>query len=116
MQSKLGIFTLASMLLATFGSVAASPAASPEAINALAARVSIIFSYLRCHFGRRSRYFVHRQAPSTGKIHVCTDWDWKGSCTNVHFNNAQCTNFPSAYQDNVSSLGPDGGWECIIYG
>ena len=47
MQTKLGYFALASMLLATFGRVEASPVAIPEAANGLAARVSIV-SLLSC--------------------------------------------------------------------
>ena len=43
MQPKLALFTLSSMLLASFGSVAAAPAAEPE-VNALAARVSPLAS------------------------------------------------------------------------
>ena len=55
------------------------------------------------------------QARSDGNIYVCTDWNWGGSCTVVGFNNGQCTNFPSGWQDNISSIGPDGGWTCQVF-
>ena len=115
MQTKLGYFALASVLLATFESVEASPVAMPEAANGLAARVSIV-SLLSCVVPSNAHApLTFKQAPSTGNIYVCTAWDWQGSCTNVQFNNAQCTNFPSGFQDDISSIGPDGGWKCTIY-
>ena len=110
MQFSVAFVALVSAMATSVVSVAAAPA--PEAANALAARVS---ATLIVSTSRSNTDSTSRQAPSSGHIHVCDTWDWKGSCTNVAFNNDQCTNFPSKFQDNISSIGPDGGWTCQVF-
>ena len=103
-------FALATVMATSVASVAAAPA--PEAANDIAARVSapLIVSTSCSNTDSTSR-----QAPSSGTIYVCDTWDWQGSCANIGFNNGQCTNFPSNFQDNISSIGPDGGWTCQVF-
>ncbi|KAJ7057336.1 hypothetical protein C8F01DRAFT_1086374 [Mycena amicta] len=48
-------------------------------------------------------------------VFICTDINFAGDCTNYGFNSGQCSNFPGEFQDDISSFGPDQGWECIMY-
>ena len=110
MQFSVAFVALVSAMATSVVSVAAAPA--PEAANALAARVSAPLTMSSSCSNIRSLSF---QDPSGGHIYVCDTWDFQGSCTNVAFNNDQCTNFPTNFQDNISSIGPDGGWTCQVF-
>ncbi|KAJ7157282.1 hypothetical protein C8R46DRAFT_1114005 [Mycena filopes] len=50
-----------------------------------------------------------------GHVFICTDVDFGGDCTNYGFFNNVCSTFPSEFQDNISSFGPDKGWKCTLY-
>lgn len=56
-----------------------------------------------------------RAAQVDGHIYICTDDNFSGSCTNYGFTANQCSNFPSGFQDNISSVGPDKGWVCTLF-
>ncbi|OBZ73474.1 hypothetical protein A0H81_06641 [Grifola frondosa] len=55
-----------------------------------------------------------REAQVDGYIYICTDANWSGDCDNYGFINGQCSNFPSTFQNDISSVGPDPGWVCIL--
>jgi hypothetical protein len=48
-------------------------------------------------------------------VFICTDYNYGGACTNYGVTKGQCSNLPSAYNDNISSLGPDNGLTCTFY-
>jgi hypothetical protein len=48
-------------------------------------------------------------------VFICTDYNYGGACTNYGVTKGQCSNLPSAYNDNISSLGPDNGLSCTFY-
>lgn len=48
-------------------------------------------------------------------IFICTDAGWKGQCTNLGFWANDCQNFPSNFQNRISSIGADAGWTCTVY-
>ena len=50
-----------------------------------------------------------------GHIYICTDDQFSGACINYGFRNNQCSNFPTGFQDDISSVGPDQGWVCSLY-
>ncbi|PSR74742.1 hypothetical protein PHLCEN_2v9621 [Hermanssonia centrifuga] len=54
-------------------------------------------------------------ANADGHIYICTDDNWSGSCENFGFIAYSCSNFPSNFQDDISSVGPDSGWYCTLY-
>ena len=56
-----------------------------------------------------------RAADADGGLFVCTNAQFTGNCQNIGFNNGQCVVFPSAFQNDISSLGPDQGWVCNAY-
>ena len=56
-----------------------------------------------------------RAADTDGNIFVCTDANYGGNCENIGFNSGACNNFPTAFQDDISSIGPDDGWKCNVY-
>ncbi|KAJ7057339.1 hypothetical protein C8F01DRAFT_1256589 [Mycena amicta] len=56
-----------------------------------------------------------RAAEVSAHVFICTDINFAGDCTNYGFNSGQCSNFPGEFQDDISSFGPDQGWECIMY-
>ncbi|THG97890.1 hypothetical protein EW026_g4196 [Hermanssonia centrifuga] len=56
-----------------------------------------------------------RAAQVDGHIFICTDDNYGGDCTNYGFTSGACSNFPSEFQDDISSLGPDSGWFCNLY-
>ncbi|PSR71214.1 hypothetical protein PHLCEN_2v12868 [Hermanssonia centrifuga] len=56
-----------------------------------------------------------RSAQVDGHCYICTDDYWGGSCTNYGFYSGQCSNFPSSFQDDISSAGCDSGWNCVFF-
>ncbi|KAJ6503062.1 hypothetical protein DFH09DRAFT_1146143 [Mycena vulgaris] len=52
---------------------------------------------------------------SQGTVFVCDDGDFKGHCIKVRGANGTCVNFPTAFNDVVSSLGPDPGQVCFFF-
>ncbi|KAJ7051485.1 hypothetical protein C8F01DRAFT_1262816 [Mycena amicta] len=50
-----------------------------------------------------------------GHVFVCTDVDFAGDCSDYGFVNDVCSNFPPEFQNDISSFGPDQGFECITY-
>lgn len=56
-----------------------------------------------------------RAAEVDGHVYICTDANWSGDCTNYGFYEGVCSNFPAEFQDDISSIGPDGGWKCNFY-
>ncbi|KAF8209969.1 hypothetical protein K438DRAFT_1960199 [Mycena galopus ATCC 62051] len=56
-----------------------------------------------------------RAADVDGYVYICTDEDFAGDCDNYGFNSGVCSNFPVEFQNDISSWGPDQGWECIMY-
>ncbi|KAF8998683.1 hypothetical protein BDQ17DRAFT_1428284 [Cyathus striatus] len=54
----------------------------------------------------------NRAADVDGNLYVCTDANWGGECT---LTSDECNNMISGFQDNISSFGPDVGWECTTY-
>ncbi|KAK1216101.1 hypothetical protein PQX77_021279 [Marasmius sp. AFHP31] len=56
-----------------------------------------------------------REPAADGNLYVCTDFNFSGQCANLGFFRDQCNNMPSGFQDNISSFGPDDGWECTTY-
>ncbi|KAJ6592870.1 hypothetical protein B0H19DRAFT_1245680 [Mycena capillaripes] len=45
-------------------------------------------------------------ARTQGNVFVCTDVQFTGSCAVFHGASGQCINFPSAFNDDISSVGP----------
>lgn len=58
---------------------------------------------------------MSRAADVDGHIYICTDANWDGDCDDYGFTDGACSNFPSEYQDDISSIGPDSGWLCTLY-
>ncbi|KAJ8087552.1 hypothetical protein PM082_006383 [Marasmius tenuissimus] len=56
-----------------------------------------------------------REPAVDGSLFVCSDANFSGQCANLGFFRGQCSNMPSGFQDNISSFGPDAGWECTTY-
>ncbi|KAJ7157286.1 hypothetical protein C8R46DRAFT_1040322 [Mycena filopes] len=50
-----------------------------------------------------------------GHIFLCTDVNFGGDCVNWGFFDNVCSTFPSEFQDDISSFGPDKGWICTLY-
>ncbi|KAJ3559900.1 hypothetical protein NM688_g52 [Phlebia brevispora] len=50
-----------------------------------------------------------------GHLFVCTDDGFSGSCLNIGFYSQVCQNFPDGYNDQISSVGPDQGWNCELF-
>jgi hypothetical protein len=46
---------------------------------------------------------------------VCVDGGFTGSCGHFSGTSGECVNFPAAFNDNISSFGPDSGQDCFIY-
>ena len=62
-----------------------------------------------------SRITQARAAEVDGHIYICTEGGFSGSCTNYGFFANSCTNFPSGFDNQISSMGPDKGWFCITF-
>ncbi|PPQ91293.1 hypothetical protein CVT25_006236 [Psilocybe cyanescens] len=52
-----------------------------------------------------------------GRFYMCVDANFveriPGLCLNIPFNAGQCHNLGNPFENAVSNLGPDGGWNCI---
>jgi hypothetical protein len=48
-------------------------------------------------------------------VYICTDANFGGACVNYGISINQCSNLPAAFNDDISSLGPDDGLQCIFY-
>ena len=48
-------------------------------------------------------------------VFACTDINFSGNCTLIRFNDAQCQNFPPAFDNEISSISPDSGWACNFF-
>ncbi|EKM53242.1 uncharacterized protein PHACADRAFT_259456 [Phanerochaete carnosa HHB-10118-sp] len=59
--------------------------------------------------------FEARETAMDDYLYVCTDVDWSGICQNLGFFAGECYNFPAEFQEDISSIGPPQGWECVIY-
>jgi hypothetical protein len=55
-----------------------------------------------------------RADPKT-HLYVCTDDDFRGNCKNIELSVANCYNMEEAFNNNVSSAGPDDGTFCVLY-
>lgn len=55
------------------------------------------------------------RADSETHLYVCTDSNWRGSCKNIDLAVSRCYNMTPAFNDNVSSAGPDDGTFCVLY-
>lgn len=56
-----------------------------------------------------------RAAQANGHIYICTEGGFGGECENYTVSNGVCTNFPSGFNDQISSWGPDQGWICTTF-
>ncbi|KAJ8087553.1 hypothetical protein PM082_006384 [Marasmius tenuissimus] len=93
-----------SLILVALTAVATSVLAAPAIVEASFA-----------HRHRAHRLVLEREPQADGKLFVCTDFYFSGQCANLRFFRNQCSNMPSGFQDNISSFGPDAGWECTTY-
>lgn len=66
-------------------------------------------------FVQRADALEARAAQVDGHIFICTDDQFSGDCTNYGFVANTCSNFPSEFQDDISSVGPDQGWVCTLF-
>jgi hypothetical protein len=48
-------------------------------------------------------------------VYICTDANFGGACVNYGISINVCSNLPAAFNDDISSLGPDNGLQCIFY-
>jgi hypothetical protein len=48
-------------------------------------------------------------------VYICTDANFGGACVNYGISINQCSNLPAAFNDDISSLGPDNGLQCVFY-
>ena len=57
------------------------------------------------------------EARATSKTHlyVCTGNNWGGTCKNMKLSIGRCYNMEKAFNNNVSSAGPDDGTFCTLY-
>ncbi|KAJ7260141.1 hypothetical protein C8J57DRAFT_1637741 [Mycena rebaudengoi] len=54
--------------------------------------------------------------PNTqGNVFVCIDSGFTNICATFHGSSGQCVNFPSNFNDIISSFGPDSGQDCFIF-
>lgn len=54
-------------------------------------------------------------ADVNGHVFVCTDANFEGDCDNYGVTLGQCSNFPPAFQGDISCFGPDDGLNCCLY-
>lgn len=55
------------------------------------------------------------RATPTTHLYVCTDTSFRGTCKNIELSITRCYNMEAAFNDNVSSAGPDDGTFCVLY-
>lgn len=110
MQFTLGFAVLAATLAAVRGASIAAPV-----LEASVAFGIFILHELTFSCTQRAEDLEARAAQVDGHIYICTDDNFSGSCTNYGFTANQCSNFPSGFQDNISSVGPDKGWVCTLF-
>jgi hypothetical protein len=48
-------------------------------------------------------------------VYICTDANFGGACVNYGISINVCSNLPAAFNDDISSLGPDNGLRCVFY-
>ncbi|UPX16451.1 uncharacterized protein EKO05_0006850 [Ascochyta rabiei] len=58
---------------------------------------------------------LHARADSKTHLYVCTDDSFRGNCKNIELSVTRCYNIEKAFNDNVSSAGPDDGTFCVLY-
>ncbi|KAF7798388.1 hypothetical protein EIP86_009609 [Pleurotus ostreatoroseus] len=88
MQLNLGFFALAGMVASLVGATALPNAAIEERAD--------------------------EAAQFDGHLFVCIDENWSGACLNIGFYAQQCQNFPSGFDNQITSVGPDQGWQCHL--
>ncbi|THG97022.1 hypothetical protein EW026_g4914 [Hermanssonia centrifuga] len=76
---------------------------------------AVVLSMASVKLATASPVVETRAAEVDGDIFACTDANWAGQCENLGFFNGQCENFPADLQDDISSIGPDAGWVCVLY-
>ncbi|THG94153.1 hypothetical protein EW026_g7261 [Hermanssonia centrifuga] len=76
---------------------------------------AIVLSMASVKLATASPVVETRAAEVDGDLYACTDANWAGQCENLGFYNGQCENFPADLQDDISSIGPDAGWVCVLY-
>lgn len=57
---------------------------------------------------------AEEEAQFDGHLFVCTDLNWSGACLNIGFYSQVCQNFPSGFDNEITSVGPDSGWNCHL--
>ena len=55
-----------------------------------------------------------RANPKT-HLYICTEKSWAGRCENVEVSVGKCVDMKKAFDNNVSSAGPDDGTFCTLY-
>ncbi|KAJ6503069.1 hypothetical protein DFH09DRAFT_1375564 [Mycena vulgaris] len=50
-----------------------------------------------------------------GAVFVCDDGAFAGHCITFHGANGACVNIPAAFNDVISSVGPDPAQRCFFY-
>ncbi|KAJ3559901.1 hypothetical protein NM688_g51 [Phlebia brevispora] len=93
MQFKLSFVALVGVVSSLVGATAL-PAPEPEPVE------------VEARAGDSAQY--------DGYLFVCTAYDWEGSCINIGFYSQSCQNFPSGYDNAISSVGPTQGWNCHL--
>lgn len=101
MQFKLGLVALSGLL----ASVLATPVLE---VRCMTAPVHFLLYVLTEHFFAPQRRV-------DGYVYICTDAEWAGACDNYGFTLDVCSNFPSEFQDDISSVGPSQGFSCNFY-
>ncbi|KAJ4985760.1 hypothetical protein SVAN01_08756 [Stagonosporopsis vannaccii] len=55
------------------------------------------------------------RANSKTHLYICTDKSWAGRCENIELSVGKCVDMEKAFDNNVSSAGPDDGTFCTLY-
>ncbi|KAJ7464513.1 hypothetical protein FB451DRAFT_1403186 [Mycena latifolia] len=50
-----------------------------------------------------------------GSIYVCVNALFETPCAKFSGASGQCVNFPAAYKNDISSVGPDSGQDCFFF-
>lgn len=58
---------------------------------------------------------LETRATAKTSIYVCTEKSWSGACKNIEVTAGKCYNMPAAFDQNVSSTGPDEGTFCTLH-